>query len=244
MHCKSARKALPYCALFIWIANLLLPSSSSVPHAYIPGPDYTPIPHPTILNRVQIDYHLSRNPSITWTAMQDLLPTGLVRAIGVSNFSILKLRTLLAASTTTVVPAVNQVELHPYLPQHSLLEFCQEKGIHVTAHSPLGGVPAPAVAMHPELPGPVADPVVMEIASERGWSPQEVLLSWAVTRNTSVVPKSTNPERIKKNLEVGLLNEEEMKRIDRISVRRRRNNHKDVIGFDIFDEERDEPVEG
>ncbi|TGZ85730.1 aldo-keto reductase [Ascodesmis nigricans] len=213
------------------------------PHAYIPGPDYTPLPHPTIPNCILIDSLLSRNPSITWAAMQDLLPTGLCRAIGVSNFSILKLRTLLAAPTTHIIPAVNQVELHPYLPQPSLLKFCRENGIHVTAHSPLGGVPAALVAMEPELPGPVEDEVVKAIARERGWTPQEVLLAWAVTRGTSVVPKSIDPERIRRNLQVGVLTEVEMEMLEGIAVRRRRNNHKNLIGFDIFDEERDEPVE-
>lgn len=77
---------------------------------------------------------------------------------GISNFNILKTRKLL--ETARIKPAVNQVELHPYLPQHKLLAFCKEQGIHVTAHSPLGGRPVDAVAPNKHFTGPLQDPTV------------------------------------------------------------------------------------
>ena len=90
--------------------------------AFYPGRTLGPKESPTIVD--------------TWKDMEKLLGTGKVKAIGVSNFSIERLQQLL--DECTVVPAVNQVECHPSLPQFELVKFCQAHGIHVTAYSSLG----------------------------------------------------------------------------------------------------------
>ncbi|QLG72063.1 hypothetical protein HG535_0C04170 [Zygotorulaspora mrakii] len=81
----------------------------------------------------------------TWELMQELTRTKKVRTVGVSNFSIKNIEDLLAAPTTRLTPAVNQVELHPLLPQYKLYEFCNGKGIHLEAYSPLGSTDAPVL---------------------------------------------------------------------------------------------------
>jgi len=79
----------------------------------------------------------------TWHEMQKLVATGKAKAIGLSNCSIPFIEALLADPKTTITPAVNQVELHPYLPQHELIQYCKDKGIVVTAFSPLGSTDSP-----------------------------------------------------------------------------------------------------
>ncbi|KAF7590027.1 hypothetical protein BBP40_003415 [Aspergillus hancockii] len=111
------------------------------PHAYRPGPDNSTIRHPD--GKPIIDCEMSRDYPATWAAMEELVNKGKTRLIGVSSFNVLKLHRLVA--TARIAPAVNQVELHPYLPQFDL-EFCADKGIHVMAHQPLGGKPVAAVA--------------------------------------------------------------------------------------------------
>lgn len=107
-----------------------------------------------------------------------------------SNFSIKTLSVLLAHAT--VVPAVNQVELHPCLPQHALLAFCADRGILLTAYSPVG--------KH----NFAHDPNIVAIANAHGpdVTSAQVLLSWGVQRGTVVVPKTLHTERLKENLEV------------------------------------------
>ena len=116
--------------------------------------------------------------------------SGKVRAIGVSNFSIKTLSTLLAHAS--IVPAVNQVELHPCLPQHELLEFCSARGIRLTAYSPVGKAKF------------ADDPAVTAIAAAHGpkVTGAQVLLSWGVQRGTAVIPKTVHPERLEENLQV------------------------------------------
>ncbi|KAI8055813.1 NADP-dependent oxidoreductase domain-containing protein [Syncephalis plumigaleata] len=145
----------------------------------------------------------------TWKAMEDLLNTGKVKAIGVSNFSITHLKRLL--DNAKIVPAVNQVELHPYLPQDELIEFCQSKGIHVTAYSPLGSTGAPLQS----------EQIITSIAEKHKCTPAQVLINWAVERNTSVIPKSANPGRIESNFKEVKLDQDDMKQIAQIKHRKR-----------------------
>ncbi|KAK7203569.1 Aldo/keto reductase [Myxozyma melibiosi] len=141
----------------------------------------------------------------TWELMQKI-PSSKAKAIGVSNFSIKNLTKLLAAPTTKVVPAANQVELHPYLPQHKLVDFCKSKGIVVTAYSPLGSTSAPLQK----------EPVVQKIAEELKITAPQVLISWAISRGTSVLPKSVTPERIVTNFNDVELDAEKVAAIDEI----------------------------
>jgi glycerol 2-dehydrogenase (NADP+) len=102
----------------------------------------------------------------TWKSMESLLKSGKCRAIGVSNMSIPFLKRLLENSS--VVPAVNQVECHPFLPQHELLKFCNEQGILLQAYSPLGGTGSPLLS----------DPELKKIADAHGATVGQILISW------------------------------------------------------------------
>ncbi|MEK7583503.1 MAG: aldo/keto reductase [Patescibacteria group bacterium] len=134
----------------------------------------------------------------TWEAMEELVSAGLVKAIGVANFTAPMLVDLLTYAKIT--PAINQIELHPYLQQQALIEFCQNKGIAVTAYSPLGSPGNFGKAKN--LPVIAEDPVIVEIAKRLGKSPAQVMIRWAIQRDTIVIPKSVTPERIKENLAV------------------------------------------
>lgn len=136
--------------------------------------------------------------SETWEGMKAAKKEGLVRHIGVSNFSEIKLKELLR--DTEQVPEMNQVELHPFLQQAGLLEFCRENNIHVTGFSPLGSGdrhPKMKAANEPSL---LQHPKIIEIAERRNASPAQVIIKWAVTRGTAVIPKSTTKDHIISNL--------------------------------------------
>ena len=128
----------------------------------------------------------------TWRAMEELVRSGLVRHIGVSNFSQAKLAALLAEAD--LAPEVNQVERHPYLQQPELLAFCQANSIQLTAYAPLGSPPAGSTS--PLL----SDPVIRAIAAAHGASAAQVLLAWGIACGTAVIPKSVHPERLAANL--------------------------------------------
>ncbi len=134
----------------------------------------------------------------TWAALETLVDEGLTRHIGVSNFSIRKLQALL--ETARIKPAMNQIELHPYLQQNSMLAFCHANGVHLTAYSPLGSFDRPEAFKAADEPVLLKDPVIVEIAERHQASPAQVLIRWATQRGTAVIPKSVNPERLRQNL--------------------------------------------
>jgi alcohol dehydrogenase (NADP+) len=157
----------------------------------------------------------------TWTGMEAAVDAGLARNIGVSNFSVPKLETLLASAR--IRPAVDQVEMHPYLQQPALLEFCGAHGIAVTAYSPLGSPDRPPHFKADGEPVLLADPAVLAIAARHGVTPAQVLIAWALQRGTVVIPKSVSPERIRQNLEAAnlQLDAAEMRALDGLDRRRR-----------------------
>ena len=131
----------------------------------------------------------------TWEAMEKLVDAGLARAVGVANFTAPLLLDLF--SYARIQPAVNQIELHPYLQQTRLVEFCRRLGMVVTAYSPL------ARPGYEEMSARLVDEkIIRGIASAHGKTPAQVLLRWGMQRNTVVIPKSTHPERIKENIGV------------------------------------------
>ncbi|KTW26440.1 hypothetical protein T552_04192 [Pneumocystis carinii B80] len=140
----------------------------------------------------------------TWKSLEKLLSTGKVKAIGVSNFSTVNLEKLLKIAE--VVPAVNQCELHPYLSQEKLLEFCIKKGIHLTSYSPFGSTGTPLLE----------EPVVKEIANKNKMTEAQVILSWCIQRGTSVIPKSVTPSRITSNLQVSELPEDDFLKLNEL----------------------------
>ena len=135
----------------------------------------------------------------TWRALEKLYADGRVRAIGVSNFQPAHLERLLDAAD--VAPAVNQVELHPYLQQQELREFDAKHGIATEAWSPLakGG-------------GLLGDPVIADLAVKHGRTPAQIVLRWHLQLGNVVIPKSVTPSRIEENFDLFgfTLAEEEM----------------------------------
>ncbi|KAJ5907512.1 hypothetical protein N7495_000194 [Penicillium taxi] len=123
----------------------------------------------------------------TWKSMEKLVGSDKVRAIGVSNYSVPYLEELLPQAT--IVPAANQIENHPSLPQQEIVDFCQGKGIHITAYSPLGSTGSPLFTAEP----------IVAVANKKGVTPASVLLSWHIARGSSVLAKSVTPSRIEEN---------------------------------------------
>lgn len=157
--------------------------------------------------------------AITWHEMEALVDADLCRHIGVSNFSIAKLQTLLENASRP--PEMNQIELHPYLQQSSMLEFCQENNIYLTAYSPLGSSDRPDSLKAKDEPVLLENATIASIAERHGATPAQVLISWAIQRGTAVIPKSVNPERIKQNLAAVPLTEDDMVAIAALDLNRR-----------------------
>lgn len=134
----------------------------------------------------------------TWAGMEDAVAAGLVRAIGVSNFSANRLAEL--ANGARIPPAVNQVELHPYLAQNELLEAARGSAVVLTAYSPLGSLDRPPRLKKDNEPVLLEDPVVKDISATHGATPGQVLIAWALARDTAVIPKTSRPERLDENL--------------------------------------------
>lgn len=143
--------------------------------------------------------------------MQKLPASGRVKNIGVSNFGIRNLEKLFADPAFKTTPAVNQIELHPNCPSPKLLDYCKEKGIHVTAYSCLGSTDSPLYK----------DKTLLKIAEQKGKTPQQVLLLWGLQRGTSVIPKSVTASRIEANFELDgwSLTDEEMKQLSSLPDR-------------------------
>ncbi len=135
----------------------------------------------------------------TWAAMEALVDKGLVRAIGVSNFSPAKLEALRARGKARV--SVLQAERHPYWRNDELVAYCAQHGIHFSAYSALGsrhsaGTPGVHEGGGPEL---VDDPRLRDVARQLGKSVQQVCIRWALQArpDCSLIAKSSNPEHIK-----------------------------------------------
>ncbi|MEZ3178762.1 aldo/keto reductase [Streptomyces pimonensis] len=125
----------------------------------------------------------------TYKAFEKLLADGRIRAIGVSNFLPEHLDRLIAE--TSVVPAVNQIELHPHLQQHASREYHAERGIATEAWSPLGSGK-----------GILEVPAIVAIARKHGRTPAQVVLRWHLQLGNVVIPKSVTPSRIEENIDV------------------------------------------
>ncbi|KAJ8263073.1 hypothetical protein COCON_G00155300 [Conger conger] len=148
----------------------------------------------------------------TWKAMEALVDLGLVKAIGLSNFNARQIDDVLSMANHK--PVVNQVECHPYLIQAQLLAHCGERGVLVTAYSPLGSPDRPWAT--PGEPLLLEDPQVLDIASRNGKSPAQVIIRWQVQRGVICIPKSITPSRIQQNIQVFdfKLSDEDMKQIE------------------------------
>jgi diketogulonate reductase-like aldo/keto reductase len=166
-----------------------------------------------------------------YRALEPLLADGKVRAIGVSNFMVDHLTALL--DRAQVVPAVNQIEVHPYFVQPEVQAFGAEHGILTQAWSPIGGITFYRDSGHASA---LEDPVIGRIAQARGKSPAQVMLRWGIQNGRSVIPKSTKPERIAENFDVfGFeLAADEMAAIDGLDTGRRGGPEPDDITLETF----------
>ncbi|MDR6623500.1 aldo/keto reductase [Sinomonas atrocyanea] len=168
-----------------------------------------------------------------YRALEALLANGRVRAIGVSNFMPHHLQRLLAA--TDIVPAVNQVELHPYFTQPEVQETDAANGILTQAWSPLGGI-----TFYPgwgnERRNVMQDPVIGELATAHGRTPAQVMLRWHLQQGRSAIPKSVNPGRIAENFDVFdfELTAEELARIDSLDTGVRNGPDPDQVRAERF----------
>ena len=166
-----------------------------------------------------------------YRALETLLADGKVRAIGVSNFMVDHLTELLGRAQ--VIPAVNQIEVHPYFVQPEVQAFGAEQGILTQAWSPIGGITFYRDSGHASA---LEDPVIGQIARAHGKSLAQVMLRWGLQHGRSVIPKSTKPERIAENLDVfGFeLSADQMTAIDGLDTGRRGGPEPEDITLESF----------
>jgi diketogulonate reductase-like aldo/keto reductase len=138
----------------------------------------------------------------TWQALERLVDDGHCKSIGVTDITLDKLKEIVAAAR--IKPALVQAELHPYLPQWDVIDFCREHGIVAQAGAPLA---------HDMSPRIVDDPVITRIAQRVHKTPAQIALAWAVQRGTAVLTTSTKPDRIRENFEISTLPEDAMREI-------------------------------
>jgi len=149
------------------------------------------------LQRLAVDYvdmYLIHWPvdgfTEAWRVMEDLYQQGKIKAIGVSNFHQTHLEKL--CSEAKVVPAINQIESHPMLSNQKLIDYCQGKGIAVSAWSPLGGSQG----------NMLKDECLIEMADKYNKTTAQIILRWDIQREVVVIPKSVHKERIVSNMKI------------------------------------------
>ncbi|KAK0661963.1 D-galacturonate reductase [Lasiodiplodia hormozganensis] len=162
--------------------------------------------HPTIPKLPDGSRDLDKSWSFlqTWKLLEELPAKGKAKAIGVANFSVPFLEALLKVAK--IVPAANQIENHPYLPQQEIVDFCKAKGIHITAYSPLGSTGSPLFK----------EEGVQELAKKYNVGPGNILLSYHVARGSSVLAKSVTPSRIDENKNIVQLSAEDLQALENI----------------------------
>lgn len=176
---------------------------------------------------------LTNNPEPTWRAMEEIYRSGKARAIGVSNWTIAGLKQLL--NFAEVKPSVNQIEVHPFLPNTELVEFCFKNGIMPAAYSPLGSqnqVPSTGEKVR-------TNKTLNEVAEQSGHDLAQVLLAWGLRRGYVVLPKSSTPKRINSNWEVPELSQKDFDAIEEVAKGRHTRfvNMRDTFGYEVWPEE-------
>jgi diketogulonate reductase-like aldo/keto reductase len=173
-----------------------------------------------------------------YRALEKLLSDGKVRSIGVSNFMPSHLERLVAE--TTVVPAVNQIELHPYFQQSELQQIHADRGILTQAWSPIGGITS---YRDGETGSTFDDATLLAIAGRHGKSTARVMLGWHLQEGRSAIPKSVKPERIEENFDVLDLDlsRDEIEAIDGLDTGLRGGPEPESITLEGFGREIPEP---
>ncbi|KAJ9210862.1 hypothetical protein DTO166G4_7533 [Paecilomyces variotii] len=175
---------------------------------------------------VDIDY------ADTYKAMEKLLKTGKVRAIGISNFSQAEMEHLL--KSVSVVPAVHQMEFHPWLQQKTFANWHKQRGIHVTQYSPFGNQNETYSGLT-KIGKMIEDPILNEIGKKYSKTGAQVALAWGISQGHSVLPKSKTPSRIRQNLEGDfILSQEDIDRIQTIDKKLRFNDSSKDFGYELF----------
>ncbi|GLA19292.1 hypothetical protein AnigIFM62618_006961 [Aspergillus niger] len=186
------------------------------------GTDYLDLYSPARLTSAMQNETSELLPNETWRQMEEVYKAGMVKAVGLANWSIPYLEEL--RKTWTVVPAVNQVELHPFLPQHELREYCDKLGILLEAYSPLGSTGAPIMS----------DPEIQQIADKNGVSAATILISYHVNKGVVVLPKSVSEKRIASNREVISLSKEDLYVLDSMAAAgKAKRLNTPLWGFDL-----------
>ncbi|KAI9738038.1 MAG: Glycerol 2-dehydrogenase (NADP(+)) [Claussenomyces sp. TS43310] len=176
---------------------------------------------------------LTENLEPTWRAAEKLYKSGKARSIGVSNWTIKGLEALLKYAE--VKPTTNQVEIHPFLPNTELVQYCFEHDIIPVAYSPLGS--------QDQVPGTgekvSTNKDLIAIAEQRGATLAQVLIAWGIRRGYAVLPKSSNPSRIQSNAQLIKLTDKEFEAVNKIAEGRHSRfvNMKDTFGYDVWPEE-------
>ncbi|KAI4863643.1 Aldo/keto reductase [Hypoxylon rubiginosum] len=176
---------------------------------------------------------LTDNPEPTWRAMEELYESKKARAIGVSNWTAAGLKQLLQFAK--VKPAVNQIEIHPFLPNQELIDLCQQHGVLPEAYSPLGSqdqVPNTGEKVR-------TNRTLNEVADRSGNTLAQVLLAWGVRRGYVVLPKSSTPSRIESNFQVPQLSDADFQAVEAVAKGRHTRfvNMKDTFGYNVWPEE-------
>lgn len=178
---------------------------------------------------------LTENPEPTWRAMEEIYKSGTAKAIGVSNWTVEGLKKLLAVAE--VKPMLNQIEIHPFLPNTELVKFCQDNDILPAAYSPLGSqnqVPSTGEQVRTNVK-------LNEVAQRSGNDLAQVLLAWGLQRGYVVLPKSSTPKRIVSNWQIPELSEEDFNAVEEVARGRHTRfvNMKDTFGYDVWPAEAD-----
>jgi len=176
-----------------------------------------------------------------YRALEKLLADRKVRAIGVSNFMVEHLTQLL--DETTVVPSVNQIEVHPYFQQREVQAFNTEHGILTQAWSPIGGI---TFYRDGSKGSTLQDPVIGQIAAAHKKSPAQVMLRWHVQQGRSAIPKSTNPARIAENFDIFdfELSSDELAAVDQLDTGVRGGPEPSAITLEAFGRDIPEAEQG
>ncbi len=162
---------------------------------------------------------------LTWGEMEKAQQQGLIRSLGVSNFGCKNIQTLL--DKAEIMPAINQVESHPFLQQDDLIDCCGKNQIAVIAYSPLGSHDSQKA----DAPNLLENEVIKKIAVKTGVTPAQVVLAWQMHRGVAVIPKTVHQDRLKENFAAQAV---ELDKADMDAIAGLNNNHRFIDGSTFF----------